>query len=289
MFCLQATPYLLAAPAALRARGRIDAQQQRVARLRSSGSVLHAQTISGYCAEKRFEQIAESNAIEGSRLSVGETERVVLGGITLPGHDPAHIRDALALDRALTQIEELARDTHRPTDIWQLHSVHALLLGDRAGAGIFRRQRVAILGAQHVPPKTLEQILSGMEQWQSWSREHANLPAPLRSALLQAWLAHLHPYIDGNGRLSRASGNLELMRAGYPPIIIDRTERERYIAALAASDRGGDIWPFLELVFEHVDRALTGIEDWARRKPGLSGAPQQMRQASAQASQSHPK
>lgn len=277
MFNLEATPYSLDAGAMEQVRVKLQSIEERVALLRSRG-VLTEQTVKDYYGEKRFEQVAESNAIEGSTLSVGETELAVLKGITITGHDPAYAKDAMALDRALTRITEIARDTKHPTDIAQLHEIHGLLLGDRPGAGIFRNERVTIRGAKHTPPKTWERIMAMMSDWQSWSADNATLPAPIRSAVLHAWLTQVHPFIDGNGRVSRAIGNLELIRAGYPPIIIKKKERDRYIEALAESDEGGDIRSFLELVFDRVEGGLTGLELSAKRKQGFNPVVEKIRQ-----------
>ncbi len=277
MFNLEDTPYLLDPQAATQVKTRLDAIEERVALLRRNGT-LTEQTVKDYYGEKRFEQVAESNALEGSTLSAGETELAVLKGITITGHDPAYTKDAMALDHALTRITELARNTKHATDIPQLHEVHALLLGDRPGAGIFRTERVTIRGAKHTPPRTLGQILDMMSGWQSWSAENVTLPAPVRSAVLHAWLTHVHPFIDGNGRISRAIGNLELIRAGYPPIIIKKKERDRYIEALAESDEGGDIRSFLELIFDRIEGGLAGLELSAKRKQGFNPVVEKIRQ-----------
>lgn len=120
--------------------------------------------------------------------------------------------------------------------------------------------------------------MSMMSDWQSWSADNATLPAPIRSAVLHAWLTHVHPFIDGNGRVSRAIGNLELIRAGYPPIIIKKKERDRYIEALAESDEGGDIRSFLELIFDRVEGGLTGLELSAKSKQGFNPVVEKIRQ-----------
>lgn len=276
MFNLEGTPYLLDAAASSQVRERLNAIEERVSLLRHAGT-LTDQTLRDYYGERRFEQVAESNAIEGSTLSAGETELAVLKGITITGHDPAYAKDAIALDRALNRITELARDHTNPTDIAQLHDVHGLLLGERTGAGIFRRERVSIRGAKHVPPRTWEEVMTQMEHWQDWSRTNATLPAPIRSVILHAWLTHIHPYIDGNGRTARAIGNLELIRAGYPPIIIKKKERDRYIECLAESDDGGDIRSFAELVFDRIEGALVGLELSAKRKQGFNPVVERIR------------
>lgn len=265
MFNLDGTPYFLDTAASEQVKERLDSIEERVSLLRHAGT-LNDDTLRDYYGEKRYEQVAESNAIEGSTLSAGETELAVLKGITITGHDPAYAKDAIALDRALNRITELARNHDTPTDIAQLHEVHALLLGDRPGAGIFRSERVSIRGSKHVPPRTWKEVMTQMEHWQNWSMKNSTLPAPIRSVILHAWLTHIHPYIDGNGRTSRAIGNLELIRAGYPPIIIKKKERDRYIECLAESDDGGDIRSFAELVFDRIEGALIGLELSAKRK-----------------------
>jgi len=277
VFNLENTPYLLDEVSSNQVKARLEAIEERVLLLRRNGT-LTEQTIRDYYGEKRFEQVAESNAIEGSTLSAGETKLAVLKGITITGHDPAFAKDAMALDKALTRITELARDKTHPTNIHQLHEIHALLLGERPGAGVFRRERVTIRGAQHTPPKTWEQIMQMMDKWQRWSLENKTLPAPIRSAVMHAWLTHIHPYIDGNGRISRAIGNLELIRAGYPSIIIKKKERDRYIEALAESDEGGDIRSFFELIFDRIEGGLTGLELSAKRKQGYNPIVEKIRQ-----------
>lgn len=269
MLNLDETPYILDDASLKEVKDRLADIEERVALLRREGT-LNADTLRHYYGEKRFEQVAESNALEGSTLSVGETELAVLKGTTITGHDPAYVRDAIALDQALTRITELARNGASPTDIQQLHEVHNLLLGDRPGAGMFRKERVVIKGARHTPPKTWEQVMTQMEQWQKWSVTNSQLPAPIRSAILHAWLTHIHPYIDGNGRTARAIGNLELIRAGYPPIIIKKKERDRYIESLAESDEGGDIRSFIDLVFDRLQGGLLGLENSAKQKQGYN-------------------
>lgn len=266
MIDLSGTPYVLDVSASDRISGDISALYERIELLRHQGK-LNESTLKRYYGEKRFEHVAESNAIEGSTLSIGETRLAVLKGITLTGHDPAYIRDAIALDTALIRLAEMAAKKV-PTDNLQLLELHGLILGDRLGGGAFRTEPVTITGSPHKPPKRWKDVMAAMETWERWSKENASAPSVIRATVLHAWLAHIHPFIDGNGRAARAVTNLELVRAGYPPIIIRRKERDRYIDALATSDVGGDIGPFFELVIERASGALDGLELAAREEQG---------------------
>lgn len=255
-----------------------DASQlmERVALLRHEGTLSEA-TLREYFGDKRFEQVAESNALEGSTLSVGETQLAVLRGVTITGHDPAYSRDAIALANALERMTELAQ-LDAPTDLDQLRQIHSLILGTRAGAGVFRSEPVAIAGSAHRPPPSWPEVMAAMECWDAWSKENPSVPPLLRGIVLHTWLTHIHPYIDGNGRTARAVLNLELIRAGMPSVIIRRKDRERYLDALAESDIGGDLGPIAELVIDRARDALRDLERAATRHQGYDKTAVRLRQ-----------
>ncbi len=244
--------------------------ERRVELLRDAGQ-LTERTLRAYFGDTRFEQIAESNAIEGSTLSAGETELAVLQGITITGHDPAYSRDAINLSNALERLVEMAREPSA-TDIEQVKELHGLILADASTAGLFRSQPVRISGSPHVPPATWPEVMAGMEDWELWSRNNAEASAPLRAIVLHTWLTHIHPFADGNGRTSRAVLNLELIRAGLPSIIIRRKDRLRYYEALAESDLGGDLGLIVDLVVERAEDALRRLERTAEAQQGYDRA-----------------
>lgn len=55
------------------------------------------------------------------------------------------------------------------------------------------------------------------------------------------WFAEferIHPFIDGNGRTGRLLTNLILLRLGYPPAIIYKRQRAKYLKCLQRADQG---------------------------------------------------
>jgi len=119
-----------------------------------------------------------------------------------------------------------------------------------------------------------------MEQWERWSRNNIATPCLLRASVLHAWLEHIHPFIDGNGRTGRAITNLELVRAGCPPIIIRRKDRDRYLDALSSAD-GGELAPFVDLVAARMADALRDLERAAQRGQGYDLQEERFRRAQA--------
>ena len=240
--------------------------EKQVGLLRDSGE-LSEQTLRAYFGDTRFEQIAESNAIEGSTLNAGETELAIMQGITITGHDPAYSRDAINLSNALERLVDLAREPSS-TDIEQVKELHQLILAGTPTSGLFRSQPVRISGSPHIPPANWKEVMAGMEDWEEWSKNNVGASALFRAVVLHTWLTHIHPFADGNGRTSRAVMNLELIRAGLPSVIIRRKDRLRYYEALAESDSGGDLGLILELVVERAQDALRRLE---RMKTALQG------------------
>ena len=277
-FSLDGSPYTIEATG----RHIVDRAvrlQERAVVLRERGRLTDA-TLRAYFGDKRYEQIAESNAIEGSTLNVRETQLAVEKGVTITGHDPAYSADAVNLSNALEHMVELARDPS-PTDCRQVKELHSLILGGGPAAGLFRSRPVLISGSPHTPPATWHEVMADMEAWEGWSAGQAAALALLRAIVLHAWLTHIHPFTDGNGRTARAVMNLELIRAGLPSVIIRRKDRLRYYDALAESDLGGDLESMSELILARAEDALRDLERAASRHEDYDAAREMLRKEQA--------
>jgi Fic family protein len=69
-------------------------------------------------------------------------------------------------------------------------------------------------------------------------------------------LVTIHPFVDGNGRTARLLMNFILMCHGYPPAIIRKNERGKYLDALEKAQTGGSLDDYLQLIYSAVDRSL---------------------------------
>lgn len=92
----------------------------------------------------------------------------------------------------------------------------------------------------------------------------------IRLAFAHARLEQIHPFLDGNGRAGRLLLNLMLVRTGYPPAIIYRADRSKYLRALRRFDREDDPSTLAELLARAVKSSIDRFV-----LPGLAG-PQKM-------------
>jgi fido (protein-threonine AMPylation protein) len=136
-----------------------------------------------------------------------------------------------------------------------LRSLHSIVLAGSIFAGKYRSLGVKILDQEHIPFMA-EDIPHSMADFADWSaRDVPDDLAVLRAAVGHAWFTHVHPFYDGNGRVSRLVTNVMLGQDSLPPPIVKaKAQRSRYIAALAHSDEGGDIMPLTGLFLETIER-----------------------------------
>ncbi len=189
-----------------------------------------------------------SNAIEGNTLTLSET-KVVLEGITIGGKSMVEHLEAINHREAILFVEDLIADKE-PLSEWNIKNIHALILRaiDNANAGKYRSENVVISGAKHIPPKyneiadLMQKLI--VEYQNEWKAFHP----VVRATLIHGEFVKIHPFIDGNGRTSRLLLNFELMKNGYPPIIIKNEERARYYDVLDLAHTTLNYEPFMDLV-----------------------------------------
>lgn len=189
-----------------------------------------------------------SNAIEGNTLTMSET-KVVLEGITIGGKSMAEHLETINHRDAILFVEGLVSN-QEPLSEWNIKNIHTLILKeiDNPNAGKYRSENVVVSGAKHMPPRHYEISLLMQKFIAEYHREWTGYHPVVRAALLHGEFVKIHPFIDGNGRTARLLLNFELMRSGYPPIIIKNDQRAQYYDALDLAHTTMNYEPFIRLV-----------------------------------------
>ncbi len=169
-----------------------------------------------------------SNAIEGNTLTLRETD-MVLRGLTIDQKPLKDHMEAVGHKDAFYFVRDLVKE-QTPLSESVIKQIHYLVLADKKDdRGVYRRVPVRIMGSKHGPVQSyliqpkMEQLLETYGK----STEHIIS----RLAWFHIEFEGIYPFIDGNGRTGRLLVNLELMKAGYPPIDIKFTDRVAYYKA----------------------------------------------------------
>lgn len=212
--------------------------------------------------EFTVEYTYNSNAIEGNTLTLRETD-MVLRGLTIDQKPLKDHMEAVGHKEAFDFVRELVQD-NIPMSERVIQQIHYLVLADKKDdRGVYRRVPVRIMGAQHEPVQPY-QIQPRMEQlMRSYAESIEHIVTKL--ARFHIEFEGIHPFIDGNGRTGRLLVNLELMKAGYPPIDIKFTDRMAYYNSFDAYHMHGDLSAMEKLfagyINERLDQYLAMLQD----------------------------
>ncbi|MEX0793908.1 MAG: Fic family protein [Pirellulaceae bacterium] len=224
------------------------------------------------------EQVYNSNAIEGSSITLRETRHILQTGEIVDVGRKREATETLNLGRATAEIEGLIQDPESWGSLERFINVHRILLSDvlDEGAGVIRSQRVMITGARHQPPNPamIENLLARLFGVLKRADQHE----PILLATWTHWsIARIHPFLDGNGRMARLWQDLILFGNHYTAAIIRQQDRNEYYGALGAADEG-NFNPLTQLVcrslsktlqiYVNAQREVDELKDWAAKITG---------------------
>ena len=201
----------------------------------------------------RVDMTYNSNAIEGNSLSLSETKLVIEEGITIGGKTLKEHLEATNHSSAINFIESLIKKP-RIEEIDVLN-IHAIILDriDSQNAGFYRRGAVRISGTNYLPPNSIK-VPDLMKEVYLL----LNLKGDVikRASKIHQKFVDIHPFVDGNGRTARLLLNLYLMRNDYPPVIILKVERKKYISTIMQSRETKSIEFFANFIVRSIERSL---------------------------------
>ncbi len=169
-----------------------------------------------------------SNAIEGNTLTLRETD-MVLRGLTIDKKSLKEHLEVIGHKEAFDYVKQLVIENAKISEKL-IKDIHYLVLADKKDdRGVYRRIPVRIMGAAHEVVQPYLIIPKMEELLERYKNSTEDIVTKL--ARFHIEFEDIHPFIDGNGRTGRLLINLELMKAGYPPIDIKFSDRLRYYEA----------------------------------------------------------
>lgn len=191
------------------------------------------------------EMVYNSNAIENSTLTLEDTEKILLDNIVPKNSDAREVYEAKNLAR-VTEI--LLSEKYKELNTQLILELHKILLSNIKDdcAGRFRKEDEWVRVGNHVGanPKFVQKLMQELLEKYNNNKEFFldNI------AHFHAEFETIHPFCDGNGRIGRVLINQQLLKLGFPPIIIqNKNKRKEYYPIFASYQKSAKHEKFTEL------------------------------------------
>ena len=205
-----------------------------------------------------------SNHIEGNQLTYGQTEILLLFGKVVNAANMRDLEEMKSHDVALKMMISEAKETGRPlTEVFirQLHQImfredyeerrvapdgtvysYTVHVGRYKTRGNSVRTKTGEL-FEYASKEETPGLMYDLVKWYNEEAEKGALTAIELATLFHYRYIRIHPFEDGNGRISRLLMNFILLRHNYPMIVVRHKDKDRYLDALAKSDANVDPRP----------------------------------------------
>lgn len=232
-----------------------------------------------------------SNHIEGNTLTYGQTEMLLRFGKSVDEANMKDLEEMKASNVGLKMVQAAAQDKEQPLSEYFIKCLHQTLL--REDYKEYRKQAdgtytsydihagqyktrpntvITVTGErfEYASPEETPALMKDLIEW--YKREEAKgemTPIELASLFHYRYI-RIHPFEDGNGRISRLIVNYILCRHGYPMIVVKTTDKNNYLTSLNRCDVNvgpipsdgahaelSQITPFVEYMKKCLERALT--------------------------------
>jgi Fic family protein len=219
----------------------------------------------------RLEWNYNSNHIEGNTLTYQETELVLIFDQAPGGsHTVREIEEMKAHDVAVALVRDWASDEKRELSEADIRDLNRILLVrpfwkealtfDKQPTrrlitvGDYKKHPNSVLLPNgemfhYASPEETPRKMAELTEWyRQASKEH---PPVIVATRLHYDFVRIHPFDDGNGRVSRLLMNYHLLRNGLPPVVIKSADKKNYLAALQRADVG-DFEAFVAYIAEQL-------------------------------------
>lgn len=199
-----------------------------------------------------------SNFIEGTEFIIDEAEDIVFSRRQI-NHRHADSHDVLALYQLTNDLFEMEKVPKNKDEFLKLlQERHAFLMEERRDKrpGQFKKEPNKSGNTYFVmPDEVVGTLYQGFEIYDLLSE---GLPKALFMHFL---VSEVHPFDDGNGRLSRLMMNAELVRSGFFKMIIPTVHRDNYLNGLRIATRDQEFRSYCKVMDQA--HAYTSSINWS--------------------------
>lgn len=224
--------------------------------------------------EKKFrlEFNYNTNHIEGNTISYSETELLLIFDDAKGDHSFRELEEMKGSDVAFHLIQDQASEPERPLTEQFIKNLNLIILvrpfwKDALTQDGKSTKRLIKVGEykEHsnsvrlkngeifhfASPSETPMLMAELIDWFRSEEQNGELTPVELGALLHYKFVRIHPFDDGNGRISRLLLNYVLFKNGLPPIVIKTADKNNYLAALNRADTG-DLDFFINYIKEQL-------------------------------------
>ena len=231
-----------------------------------------------------------SNHIEGNTLTYGQTKLLLMFGETTGSASLKDYEEMKAHNVGLEMIKQYAKDSERPLTESFIRELNKTILVKNywidaktpdgqptrmeVNVGEYKSRPNSVVTAtgevfEYAKPEETPALMTDLVRWFNEEVEKGELTALELASLFHYRYIRIHPFEDGNGRISRLLVNYILHKFDYSMIIIKSEDKANYLRALRQSDINSgllpsdganatvdDIEPFLEYMKQQLEYSL---------------------------------
>jgi Fic family protein len=220
----------------------------------------------------RLEFNFNTNHIEGNTITYSETELLLIFDDAKGNHTLRELEEMKGGDVAFQLIQELASDEERPLTEQNIKYLNEILLvrpfwKDALTSDGQSTRRLIKVGEYKNHPNSVRLqngeifdyaspidtpiLMTELIEWFKIEEDKNELHPVVLAAMLHYKFVRIHPFDDGNGRVSRLLMNYVLFKNKLPPIVIKTADKRDYLSALNRAD-SGDLDSFIKYIAEQL-------------------------------------
>ena len=231
-----------------------------------------------------------SNHIEGNTLTYGQTEMLLMFGKVVDEANMKDLEEMKASNVGLKMVKEMALDKEQHLTEYFIRTLHKTLLREdytvhrqlpdgsdtsyivHVGQYKTRPNSVKTITGEifeYASPEETPALMTDLLQWYNQAEKEGTMTPIELASLFHYRYIRIHPFEDGNGRISRLMVNYILYRHDYPMIVVKSSDKDNYLTALNRCDVAigpipsdgahadlSQIAPFVEYMSKCLERAL---------------------------------